>query len=152
MAAIAPALPAMATPTGCYAQSYDAAHLAAHPEQVVAELSLYFTPDSTRDGTAYVEIRSVMAQQGHAVRRGVGGALLEEFGLCGADGTCVIACEGGTFTLLSQGGESIEIATADARVSAQPCTPGMPVSTLADTPGEITTYRLTRAPDSACGR
>lgn len=152
MGAILFPLAGHATPEGCYARSYDAAHLAAHPEQVVAELSLYFTPDSTRDGSAYVEVRSVMARQGHAARRGVGGALLEEFGRCDADGTCVIACDGGTFDILAENGESVEIGTADARVSAQPCTPGLPVSTLADRPGEITTHRLTRAPDSACGR
>ena len=145
-------LPAMATPGGCYAAAYDAAHLAANPDQVVETLALYFTPDANREGIARVELRAVMARQGHAARRGVGGTTLEEFGLCSPEGSCVIACDGGSFSILSADEATIEIETTDARVSAQPCTPGLPVSTLADIPGEITTYRLSRAPDSACGR
>ncbi|MBF9058947.1 hypothetical protein HKCCSP123_07090 [Rhodobacterales bacterium HKCCSP123] len=151
IAALSP-LPAMATPQGCYASTFDAAHLAAHPDQVVQTLALYFTPDANREGVARVELRAVMARQGHAARRGVGGAGLEEFGLCDPEGTCVIACDGGMFRILSADTEAVEIETSHARVSAQPCTPGMPISTLADVPGEITTYRLTRAPESACGR
>lgn len=151
MLALAPRI-AAAAPEGCFEHVYDAAHLAANAEQVVEALRLYFTPDATREGTAYVEIFAVMARQGHALRRGVGGAALEEFGLCGPDGTCHIACDGGSFTVTEIDADTMEIETSDARVSAQPCTDGVPISTLADIPGEPTLHRLSRVPESACGR
>jgi hypothetical protein len=137
---------------GCFARDFGAAHLAANPDQVVAELSLYFTADAVRPGMRYAEIAARMAPQGHALRRGVGGMRLEEFALCSAAGVCAIACDGGSFTISAFDGDSIEIQTADARVSAQPCTPDTVVSTLASLPGEITTFRLTRAVDRRCGR
>ncbi len=149
---VAAATVTAAAQDGCFARDFDAAHLEAHPEQVVERLALYFSEDAVRPGVRFVEITARMARQGHALRRGAGGMAMEEFASCTPEGLCTISCDGGTFLISRFDGDMVEIQTADARVSAQPCNPNTVVSILSDAPGEIATFQLSQAPDGRCGR
>ena len=64
-------------PGACFQQRYDAAHLAAHPQQGVAELRLWFfdtEPGVTSSRSVIAAAR--MASQGQGARDGVGGLTL----------------------------------------------------------------------------
>ncbi|MCU0906929.1 MAG: hypothetical protein MUF73_05645 [Rhodobacteraceae bacterium] len=140
---------AQGMPQGCWARDYDAAHLAANPDQVVRAMRLSFGKDPENGPVAWLEV--TLADQGHAGREGLGGVLLQQGLLCRADGgrpTCVVECDGGSFEVVAQAGGQIDIRTRYLLLGIDDeC--GGPVD-LAELPDTPVTYRLFRAPDSAC--
>jgi hypothetical protein len=146
------AVPASAQgmPQGCWARDYDAAHLAANPGQVVRSMRLDFGRDPDLGPVARLEV--VLADQGHAGRAGLGGAWMAQGLMCFEDAgraTCVVECDGGSFEVVAQADGRIDIRTRYLLVGTDDdC--GGPVD-LAEVPDTPVTYRLFRAPDTACG-
>lgn len=161
------ALPAQAAPPqGCYARTYDAAHLAANPDQVVAAMSLSFDYDPAPDfalippGSFGAAISVVLAGQGHVARDkapdegypdGFGGASMHNVLLCADDGSsirCRIDCDAGGFQITRHDDTMLEFRTDYLVVGMGQACGGF--TDLAERPGEPVTYRLSRAPDAAC--
>lgn len=135
-------------PEGCFARDYDAAHLAAHPAQVVSRMALNFWRDG--EGTLF-RIRVRMASQGHALSDGTAGRSMAEEGLCEPDGPCYVFCDGGGFRVIAMSRDAIDITTDWMRVvSTDPCEGEDLVSDLAEVPGQPTTYRLFASAPAVC--
>lgn len=140
-----PLAQAQSFPQGCYVRDYGADHLAEHPEQGVAGIRLSF--DAT---DLSVSIVAIMSYAGQAQRDGVTGRALTETGLCDSAGRCTIPCDGGALWMYRDEGETILIRTDGARVAERSCDPSAPGSDLAEVPGQVTTYRLTRISSESC--
>lgn len=156
-AALATPLAAETVPQGCFHRSYDSAHLAAHPAQGVASLSLWIghiEAYGTED--VYFWLEAQMADQGQAARDGVAGQSLGEGGLCHRDrAECYVDGDGGGFEIAAVSATGIEIATRGMRlVSAQYDDGGYDntgeVSSLNENTTGITRYRLHRTHDHDC--
>jgi len=141
-------------PTGCFSRVYDAQHLAAQPAQVVEAmwLNIYQDPDSGAEPSFW--IGALLANQGHAGRDGYGGQIFSESGYCQDAAHCFVYCDGGGFALTRAEGDMIEITTSHMRVvSGSDCAADEgQATTLAEVPGEPTTYRLFRSEDHICAR
>jgi len=137
---------AQGAPEGCYSRHYSPQHLAAQPQQVAEIVVLSITDQ----GASFV-IAARLADQGHAARDGFGGMVMIEEGMCNADGTCAVYCDGGGFDVSAVTAESIDITTDGLRVIAgDSCGGEALVSNLAEVWGQPTTYRLYRSPLAVC--
>lgn len=137
-------------PEGCYARTYDGAHLAAHPDQVVAEMHLHlFPPDAIQtQGGAFLRVR--VADQGHAGPAGFGGRILTQGLTCfpGERWMCGVDCDGGTFEITRSGGDTLIIRTRYLTVGdTEECGGAIDI---AEHPGQPVSYRLTRADPTQC--
>lgn len=134
---------------GCYTRVYDAAHLAAHPAQGVAALSIWLYAEVTTSAepvAAVVEAR--MADQGQGASDEVGGMTLAQYAFCdAAEGRCYVECDGGWIELTPVAG-GIEVATAHFVVGDMEGCGGM--SNLAEAGDRPTHYRLAAAPIATC--
>ena len=147
-AGLAEALPG---PGACFQQRYDAAHLAAHPQQGVAELHLWFfdtEPGVTPSRSVIAAAR--MASQGQGARDGVGGLTLRATLHCAIDATglprCFHDCDGGAIALETLADGGLLVSTEDAVLGAPESCGG--TSNLSD--GGLTRYQLVAAPAAAC--
>lgn len=147
------ALPAWAEdsfPVGCFARSYSAEHLAAHPGQGIAALAVSFTEEGDWPGESYFFVRALMSDQGQAARDGVEGLTLFEGGTCRHENrNCFVDCDGGGFDLISWEGDTIVIATRGMRLTLDGCDSDA-ISGLNESPSGETRYRLAAAPPEAC--
>jgi hypothetical protein len=146
----APGLAAAEGPApGCYARDYDAAHLEAHPEQVVSAMRLRVdSPDA--NGEAPAELRVVLADQGRARAEGLGGRSLAQALACtdrGQGPACGVECDGGLFAVVEDA-EGLTLTTDRLLVGdAEECGGSFD---LVEREGEPVSYRLLRADPSAC--
>ncbi|WP_323021093.1 hypothetical protein [Pararhodobacter sp.] len=135
-------------PPGCYARSYDAAHLAAHPEQGVAGLRLWYFTQGDAGDTPAALVEARMAMQGQAARDGVAGRVLSQYAICDAQGACYVECDGGLFTTEVTGDGGLRLSTERFRVGEGDSCGGS--SDLAERDGQTTLYQLVIAPAEAC--
>lgn len=133
---------------GCYARAYSDSHLAANPQQGVAALSLWVV-DEGFGPTQPVSLRLAvrMAAQGQGARDGVTGQTLRQTAICAQDGRCYVECDGGSLTATHRG-DDLVLATMGFALSGGDGCGG--VSTLAETPGAETRYRLNAVAMSHC--
>ena len=91
---------------GCFERVYTPAHLAAHPDQVVARMVLQILDFKHDYGTDRVANMAVWtADQGHAAAAGKGNRRFDQILICwkGDDGAgCSVECDGGWFTVVKQ--------------------------------------------------
>lgn len=145
------ALAQLPGPQACYQRSYDAAHLAARPQQGVAALRLwFFDAEAGRPDSRRVIVAAEMADQGQGARDGVGGMSLRATMDCAEDDAlgpaCFVDCDGGYIALERREDGGLVIST-DHAVLGQPETCGG-FSDLSE--GGPTGYLLAAAPLSAC--
>ncbi|SLN27852.1 hypothetical protein [Roseisalinus antarcticus] len=137
-------------PEGCYARAYSAEHLAAHPDQVVAGITVGFYFDEPHDDF-YTEVIAQMANQGHAAKDGFGGRELSQIATCFQDNDgwyCSVDCDGGVIHIDGFDDESLQVHTSGFTIGPADGCGG--TTTLAEIPGEATTYRLFRAAPEIC--
>jgi hypothetical protein len=153
----------VAAPLGCYARTYDAAHLAAHPDQVVAVLRIGFHPGVPEDGlnappgSIVAGLDVTFADQGHVTRetapdegfpQGFGGAQMYNSFVClKGSALCGSPCWGG-FEITAATGDSLTIRTDDLMVGQGQDCGGY--TNLTEFPGVTVSYSLARAPDAIC--
>lgn len=151
------ALTAPARANGCYAQRYSAAHLAAHPGQVVASMLFSIGKDKIGSGFAAI-MRVAAADQGRVRAQGYGGKSFIQTFSCYRDArgrlNCDADCDSGKILIPREDGKVLEFHTSRLIMSGTDnldddgrCTFSMD---LAEQAHEETTYRLARAPDAAC--
>lgn len=134
---------------GCYARTYDAAHLAAHPDQVVAAMRMRV---AVEDDLRFAAMTVTFADQGHAGRNGFGGRTLRQWVDCREDGRgrpfCGVECDGGWFIVTRQDAVGLTFRTDSLMVGdTEGC--GGAVD-LAEFPGQAVFYRLNRVDDAVC--
>ena len=144
---------AVAAPEGCFERRYDASHLAGHPGQVVAEISVAFG-DFGGDVTPWMDVQVRAADQGYAAEAGQGGGLLGTIARCSpSDATLYgwsssVECDGGTLHIEALDDRKLVMRTGFFLVgTGDDCGGEMD---LAETPGQSVTYRLNRVPDQRC--
>lgn len=147
---------AMAQPLvteGCFARTYSPDHLAANPGQIVAAIVIR-SWDDPGYGNTLLEMSVEAADQGHAAASGHGGQTLTQGLFCmsprspGAGVFCGIECDGGSLEVLTDDGATFMFRTISVAVGeTESC--GGAVS-LAEVPGQFTSYRLDRVSDSIC--
>ena len=138
-------------PRGCFARMYSAAHLAAHPDQVVDWITVNFLPDSYNPGQTVAQIRARMADQGHAGRQGIGGMVLSEVASNWMQPlTFGVFCDGGAFEVIRHDGAELVIRTQYLRVATDGCNGEAIAASLAERHDDLTIYRLDAAPDAVC--
>jgi len=146
----APVMANEAFPIGCFARSYSADHLAAHPGQGIAALSIEFSEEGDWPGESYFFVRARMSDRGQAARDGVQGMTLFEGGTCRHENSnCYVDCDGGGFDLISWDGDTVLIATSGMRLTLDGCD-GDAISSLNETYDGETRYRLYAAQPEAC--
>ncbi|WP_283178466.1 hypothetical protein [Gemmobacter sp. 24YEA27] len=143
-------------PQGCFARDYTADHLAKTPRQHIASLRISLGPDPWGNGFISAIVTGRFSDQGRARSEGFSDRSFRQAAFCGETGgktTCQVECDGGSFTIRSARGDSLEIETSSFTLEV----PGAGaeegcggLSDLAETGSAKTTYRLTRAPASAC--
>jgi hypothetical protein len=153
---------------GCYARTYDGAHLAAHPDQVVAAMRLNFVVADGSEGmnaapgsvVAFLDVD--LARQGHVVRgpftedafpEGFGSATMYAALLCPGQGiTCGSECMGETlhtgFAVIGDDGKTLKITTRSLPVGQGQDCGGY--TDIAEVQGELTTFVLDRVADAVC--
>jgi hypothetical protein len=134
---------------GCYARDYDAAHLTAHPEQVVSAMRLRIGEPGA-NGEAPAELRVGLADQGRARAEGFGGRASTQALVCkdwGDDPACGVECDGGVFAV-AEDAEGVTL-TTDRLLVGDPGECGG-LFDLVEREGEPVSYRLLRADPSAC--
>ena len=145
----APAAAAQTWPEGCFTRHYDAAHLAAYPDQIVERVSLRLRREDFGMGFRLI---ARLAPQGHTGLAGFGGMIMSEEGQCTDGQPCYVYCDGGGFTLTRASEDSIDITTDHMRIArGDACDGTSEVSDLSEGPGQSTTYRLYRSRDQLCG-
>ena len=134
---------------GCFARDYGAAHLVAHPEQVVSAMRLRIGEPGA-DGEAPAEMRVVLSDQGRARAEGVGGQMLTQALVCkdwGDGPACGVECDGGLFSVVEDA-EGVTLTTDRLLVGeSEECGGSFD---LVEREGEPVSYRLLRAEPSAC--
>lgn len=164
-ATVATAAPPVAM-TGCYQRRYSKAHLAAHPDQVVAEITLSFDYDPKNDfypvpADAFgASFDVTFAHQGHVMRdhgpdgefpTGMGGEEMGNVVMCRTvDGKtrCKQTCSDAGLDILQYDKKQLVIRTRGLEAGdGQDCGGWTEIS---DHPGKPTTFRLTRVPDQIC--
>ena len=145
--ALVAAAPALAEPEGCYHRTYDAAHLAAHPEQVVEAISMNFTRDQYG---LNVGLDVIAADGGHVGALGLGGQHFDQSLFCYQDDpvACAVDCDGGSFTVIREAGDVLDIRTETLTVGATEECGG--AINIAERVGEPTIYRLYKSAPEAC--
>ncbi|WP_322866542.1 hypothetical protein U5922_010305 [Aquicoccus sp. G2-2] len=151
-------------PSGCYARSYSIAHLVAHPDQVVARMTLDFNYEPSLDidgvakGTPGVGVGVVLANQGHVARKselreefpnGMGWQAMETGLTCAVEGNavrCDTGCGAGGFEVLQADDEAITIRTSGLEVGQGQACGGF--TNITERPGVPVTFRLRRV---TCG-
>jgi hypothetical protein len=152
------ALAAPAFADGCYAQHYSAAHLAAHPAQPVAAIQFRIGPDKFGGAGLAAAMRVVAADRGQARAQGQGGKSFIQTFSCYRDGkgrlNCDADCDSGKILIPRRDGKVLEFHTRGLTMTGTDnlddndrCTFSIDLTERAH---EETTYRLARAPDSAC--
>ncbi|MAM61003.1 hypothetical protein [Maritimibacter sp. UBA3975] len=138
---------AQAEPEGCYHRSYDAAHLAAHPAQVVEAISMNFTRDQYGLNVA---LDVISADGGHVGALGLGGLHFDQSLSCYQDDpvACAVDCDGGSFTVVRDTGDVLDIRTEHLTVGATEECGG--AINIAEQVGAPTTYRLYKSAPEAC--
>jgi hypothetical protein len=153
---------------GCYARTYDAAHLAAHPDQVVAGMRLNFVRADGSEGMnaapgsviAFLDV--VLADQGHVARAsapedgfpdGFGGQPMYAALLCPGQGmTCGSECMGIAqdtgFAVTGNDGKALTIRTRSLPVGQGQDCGGF--TDIAEAPGQLVTFVLDRVDDAVC--
>ncbi len=136
-------------PFGCYARDYDAAHLAAHPDQVVDRITLRVYRDQHGQHVAGLQV--LTANQGHVAMSGNGGQVFDQWLVCWEEsGTqfCGVECDGGSFQVTRYTGEALTIELRSLWVGdVQGCGGAVDIG---ERPGQSVKYRLDVMPDSAC--
>ena len=87
---------------GCYVRKYDAAHMRAHPDQVVRQINLELSPDQ------YERKRTVLAFE-FTLRQG---SRYSADAYCTANDRCSLEGDGGGFTLRAEG-KAIRLTVGD---------------------------------------
>lgn len=144
---------AQEVPNGCFSRVYDAAHLAAHPAQVVEAMWLNLVNDPAIAPEPTFRIGALLANQGHVAAEGFGGRIFSETGYCQDAATCLVTCDGGGFAVTRVDGDMIEITTSHVRVTNEDeCGGGEDIeaTSLAEVVGQPVVYRLYRADDVVC--
>ncbi len=158
-----------AQPTpGCYHRAYDAAHLAAHPDQVVETIWLNaFVADGSEGmneipGEVLAGLSVVLADQGHVARTpapddgfpdGFGGETMDQVFFCRDDGlTCRAFCGEGPgpegFNVIADDGKTLTIRTDALMVGMGQACGGF--TDIAEVPGQPVTFVLDRVDDAVC--
>ncbi len=154
---------------GCYSRIYDATHLAAHPEQVVASMRLHFVRADS-DEVAPAPPWSVMvallvvdlAEQGHVTREsapgdgfpnGFGGQEMYAMLLCPGNwmtcgSECMGAAEDTGFTVTGNDGKTLTIGTESLPVGQGQDCGGF--TDITEGPGQLTTFVLDRVDNAVC--
>lgn len=134
---------------GCYHRDYSDAHLAKHPEQVVDWMTMIVERDG--QGNSVARMLVAAANQGHARRAGLGNRLFRQWLFCWDENgraTCGVECDGGTFTVTRDTGNSLTFRTDYLVVGETEECGG--VLDLAEIPGKPVKYRLDLVSDSTC--
>jgi hypothetical protein len=153
---------------GCYARTHDAAHLAAHADQVVAGMRLNFVVADGSEGmnaapgavVAFLDV--VLADQGHVAQDsapedgfpdGFGGQSMHAALLCPGQGmTCGSECMGEVqdtgFAVIGNDGKTLKIGTRSLPVGQGQDCGGF--TDIAGVPGQLTTFVLDRVDDAIC--
>lgn len=141
-------------PLGCYVRNYDAAHLAAHPAQIVQRFFLAIRYDAEYDTTS-MPLAVTMADQGRARTEGFGGQSFDQSLYCFESGEgdghrllCGVECDGGYFELLRADGETLDLRTSYVTVGDTGSCGG--AVDMAEVIGQPVTYRLHRIDDALC--
>ncbi len=144
---------AQTVPEGCFVREYDAAHLAAHPNQFVERLALWFDPEPhAASDITLVEITASTSSNGRAIDEGIAGLRMTETGANFANPLQFgVECDGGSFDVVRYDGNTLVIETEYVRVALEGCGGEIGQTTsLAEVPGQATRYLLYRAHPSAC--
>lgn len=137
-------------PNGCYARTYDDAHLAANPAQGVQWLTVNFYPIDGISNTA-ADLRVGMASQGHAVADGVAGMVLTQSASNLYEPQSFhVDGDGGSFDITRFDGAGLTLRTSGVFLSRHGDFVEEPNSTLAERTGSPTSYRLFAAHPSVC--
>lgn len=150
-------------PLGCYARTYDAAHLAAQPDQTVAALSIKFQLSDNPDYQRSADLRAQMADTARTRAEGSVGLVLENGGSCrrydavqswqsddaqAGLPVCSADCDGGYFEILSATPDEMLIRGGMALLGAEGCGP---TSHLGDDNATgRTVYKLYAVSPEAC--
>lgn len=143
---------AQTMPEGCFARDYDMAHLAANPDQNVASIRLGFHPDHPWSQDA-LSVAITLADQGRARAEGLGGQTLTQFATCWIDGgtpMCGVDCDAGLMEIVGLQGDTLTVRTSHFWVGDVEGCGGAFDLAEGDPVRVATTYRLTRAPATAC--
>ena len=135
--------------SGCWARNYDAEHLAAHPEQVAAWLSLAIL-GKNEAGETEARLRIALANQGRAATEGMGGQILDQHLICGDWGhgpACGVECDGGQASVAEGPGGTLVLTTGRLLVGGEGCEGEFDI---VERLGEPVTYRLERAAPGDC--
>lgn len=139
---------ALADTRGCFIREYDAGHLAAHPEQVVSSmwLDIQIIPGTGEKG-AWLGVSTRNA--GHLRGHPRAGWFFEQTLECqsGAALTCYAPCDGGSFRVTRDTGDSIDI-RVDRLFVGDPGECG--IVNIAERNDAPTTYRLYRGEPADC--
>lgn len=147
MAAVALALagPAQADLRGCFWRSYDAAHLARHPAQVVAEISVAFG-DFAGDEVPWMDVLVRPVGEEAEVLGGIARCTPSDATLYGW--SCSVECDGGSFDIEALDDRQLRMSTDFFLVGTGDDCGGQ--MDLAERPAEKVTYVLSRMPDGRC--
>jgi hypothetical protein len=135
---------------GCYERIYSSGHLATHPDQHVAAIRMKVGEWATNVSRA-TQLEAVVANQGRARGSRYAGRTLSQFLFCGTEGrwdTCVAGCDVGSLQVIKQTNTSMTFRTRYLLVGEVADCGGE--IDLAEIPGQWVSYKLNRAPDSAC--
>lgn len=141
---------AQTLPMGCFARDYDAAHLAANPQQNVQSIRLNFVPEH-EFGSNVMAVRVLLANQARAADEGFGGQVMEQLSYCWDDGgtlRCGVECDAGIMDIGTVVGDRLDVTTSNFWVGdVEGCGGAMD---LAEIDGQSTTYRVFRADGAQC--
>ncbi|MBV7378294.1 hypothetical protein [Maritimibacter dapengensis] len=141
---------APAEPQGCYTRHYSENHLAEHPEQLVANIWVEFSTD-TENGGYYAGLGVTTVEGGHVAGTDLADGSFEQGLVCYGDRNpvlCAVDCDGGSFEVVRDTFESIDIRTVYLMVGdTEGCGGAVDIS---EGPGKPTTYRLFKSPPEGC--
>lgn len=137
-------------PLGCFTRDYSNAHLAENPNQHVASLKLLFTRGADTMYPRFLQVEGRFADQGRARLDRVQGQAFHQSAFCTEEAgqpRCQVECDGGGLAVHPLRGDTLDVSTDYFVLEYEGCEA---LSDLAELGGGETTYRLTRAPESAC--
>jgi len=144
-----PALGQEGPSPGCYMRDYSDAHLARHPDQVVDWIKMRVMDDDFGNRTAV--IRAKFAHQGHVMRSGHGGRIMDNYMICwrsGGTAFCGVECDGGTIEFLRDDASGVLFRTQGVAIGDVEGCGG--VTNLAEVPGQYVSYKLNRVSNAQC--
>ena len=137
-------------PMGCFERTYDAAHIASHPNQIVDWVRLEISENDTFDVIdAFLEAR--FSNQGRVKGTKSAGKILDQLLSCqefGSGPGCAVDCDGGSFRFVRVSEKSITIETEGVTLGVTEGCGGS--ESLAEHLGETVRYRLNRVDDAIC--